>query len=105
MSLIKIKNTAVVPQSLIIACAVVNAANVLRLPADMLVTSGNDSRHRPGSKHYVDAALDFRTKHLTRDDKHKLVAAVKARLGRSYDVILEGEGTVNEHLHVEFDGK
>ena len=100
MALIKLKGTVKVPKSLVIACAVVNSANILNLP-DMLITSGNDSKHMPGSKHYLDEALDFRTKHLKKVDKHKLVTEVKKRLGLKYDVILEFEGGINEHLHVE----
>jgi hypothetical protein len=102
MPLLKFKSTVIVPKVCIIAAAVVNAANVLGLP-DMLVTSGNDSTHKKGSKHYEDKALDFRTKHLKREQKHALATGVRARLGLDYDVILESEGKVNEHLHVEFD--
>lgn len=102
MALIKFKSTVVVPKVCIIEAAVVNAANWLDLP-DMLVTSGNDDKHKVGSKHYEDKALDFRTKHLLPGQKHQLVAEVRRRLGRDYDVILEFEGKVKEHLHVEYD--
>lgn len=105
MSLLKIKSTAVVSQQVIIAAAVINAANVLGLPVDMLITSGNDSKHKVGSLHYKDRALDFRTHHLSPDHKHKLVAEVKRRLGVAYDVILEDENGSNEHVHVEYDLK
>ena len=89
----------------LIAAATVNAANVLGLPYTMFVTSGNDSTHRRGSKHYTDEALDFRTKHLPSRVKQLLVAAVKQRLGRHFDVILEDLGKPNEHLHVEYQHK
>jgi hypothetical protein len=105
MALLKFKNTVIVPRTTIIAAAVVNAANVLALPVDMLVTSGNDSKHMKGSKHYKDEALDFRTKHLSKAAKHALVAEVKKRLGSAFDVILEDEGNVGEHMHVEYDPK
>ena len=104
MALLKFKPTVVVPRVCIIAAAVANAANVLGLP-DMLVTSGNDSNHKKGAKHYSDQALDFRTKHLKREEKHALATAVRARLGLHDDVILESEGEVNEHLHVEWDAR
>lgn len=103
MASIKLKSTVRVPKTVILACAVINSANKLDLP-DMLVTSGNDSKHMIGSKHYIDQALDFRTKHLTKSQKHSLVAEVKSRLGSSYDVILEFEGGNNEHLHCEYEG-
>lgn len=103
MSLLKVKAGAVVPRTLIIAAAVVNAANSLDLTQDMLITSGNDSTHMKGSKHYLDWALDFRTKHLTVTQKRALAETVKQRLGKEYDVILESLGKMNEHLHVEYD--
>lgn len=104
-SLLKFKNTVVVPKVVIIAGAAINAANVVGLKVDMLVTSGNDSVHARGSKHYTDEALDFRTKHLTTNAKHAWSAELKRRLGRDFDVILEDEGGPNEHLHVEYDSK
>jgi hypothetical protein len=103
MSLLKIKSTAVVPKVCVIAAAVINAANTLRLKQDMLITSGSEGTHMVGSLHYKDRALDFRTKHLSAADKEALVTAVKRRLGTDYDVILENAGGTNEHLHVEYD--
>jgi len=102
MAQIKLKPTVVVPKVVIIACAVINAANALDLP-DMLVTSGNDSAHMAGSRHYRDQALDFRTHHLTNPQKLALVDEVIRRLGDAYDVILENIDEPNEHLHVEYD--
>jgi hypothetical protein len=103
MSLLKIKSTAVVPKVCVIAAAVINAANTLRLKQDMLITSGSEGIHMVGSLHYKDGALDFRTKHLSIPDKKALVTALKRRLGKNYDVILEDAGGTNEHLHVEYD--
>ena len=101
MSLLKVKTSAVVPRTLIIAAGVVNAANSLGLKQDVLITSGNDGTHMKGSKHYLDWALDFRTKTLTQ--KRALADTVKTRLGKEYDVILESIGKAQEHLHVEWD--
>ena len=103
-SLLRLKNTVVVPKVVIIAAAVVNAANVLGLGQDMLITSGNDGKHMKKSKHYTNAALDFRTKHLQGNEKDDLRDEVKHRLGSTYDVILEDRGGLNEHLHVEWNG-
>jgi hypothetical protein len=105
MSLLRIKDGAIVSKQLVIAAAVVNAANVLGFSADMLVTSGRDGIHMPTSKHYADLALDFRTKQLTPTEKAELAAMVRNRLGPDYDVILESLAEGNEHLHVEFDPK
>lgn len=108
MPFLKFVGGVIVPKSVIIATAFINAANQIgvKAPADTLwVTSGNDRQHSRGSKHYEDAALDFRTKTLSKKDKHALIAALKKRLDRDYDVILEDEGGANEHLHVEYDPK
>lgn len=98
MAFLKIKSGAVVSRQVIIAAAVVNAANSLDFHQDMMITSGNDSRHMPGSKHYTDEALDFRTKTLTKTQQRALADTVQRRLGRHYDVVLE-----SDHLHVEYD--
>ena len=103
MSLIRIKSGVLVSQQVVIACAVVNAANQLGLPHDMLITSGRDGKHKEGSLHYRDRALDFRTKHLSLTQKNALTKCLQMRLGASYDVILESVGKMNEHLHVEYD--
>lgn len=100
MPLLKFKPSIVVPKVVIIAAAVINAANVLQLPVDMLVTSGNDGQHMKGSKHYHDQALDFSVKRLNIVEKQALVKEIKHRLGSDYDVLIHGPV---EHLHVEFD--
>lgn len=70
----------------------------------LVLTSGKDSDHKPGSLHYSGYAIDCRTKHLSREVKHKILAFCRAKLDPlGYDTILEGEGTENEHLHCEFD--
>lgn len=104
-ALLKLQSGVIVSQQVVIALGFINAVNTLGLTIDQLVTSGNDKVHARGSKHYSNDALDFRTKHLPKGIKAELVAMVKRRLGRDYDVILEAEGGVNEHLHVEYDPK
>ena len=99
-SLLRFQSGVQAPWVCYIAAACVNAANVLGLKVDMLVTSGNDKVHARGSKHYTDEALDFRTKHLTPADQQRLRTEVKRRLGRDFDVVLE-----SDHLHVEHDPK
>lgn len=99
------KDTVKVPKVCIIAAAAINAANVAGLNKEVLVTSGNDGSHMEGSKHYDDEALDFRTKHLTKDEKSAFINALRRRLGPDYDVVLESPGKSNEHAHVEWDPK
>lgn len=66
------------------------------------VTSGNDSVHMAGSCHYTGDALDFRTKHLERPDFRVMMEEIKVALGQEFDVVIEGEGTENAHLHIEW---
>lgn len=103
MSLLKIQAGVIVSKQVVIAAGVVNAATQIGLKAEMLITSGRDGKHKDGSLHYYDRALDFRTKHLTDRQKTALAATVAKRLGPDYDVILESRGKANEHLHVEHD--
>lgn len=100
MPLLKFKPEVRVPKVVIIAAAVINAANLLQLPIDMIVTSGNDGEHMKDSLHYQDKALDFSVKRLNIVQKQALVKEVKKRLGHDYDVLIHGPV---EHLHVEYD--
>ena len=89
-----------------------------------IVTAGHDGKHGKGSKHYEYRALDFRTWHLngqpnpcrTLDDCSEtckaILAGLKARLGKDYDVIFEpdtfndtGQQTKVQHIHAEYDPK
>lgn len=65
-----------------------------------VVTSGRDGQHQVNSKHYTDAALDFRIFHLQADELHTVVQALKRTLGQDFDVVIEPS-----HLHVEYDPK
>jgi len=72
---------------------------------EVVITSGEDSRHKPGSKHYTGNALDFRTHHVPRMLLKALVLNIKEALSPDFDVLLESQDEPNEHLHVEFDPK
>ena len=103
MSLLKVKTGVKVSRQVLIAAAVVNAANILGLSVDMVITSGLEGQHKPGSLHSVGKALDFRIKHLSAQDKHDLVEEARRQLGEAYQVILEAEGKPNQHVHIEWD--
>lgn len=72
---------------------------------DTWVTSGNDSTHKVGSKHYSGCALDFRTKHVGGMGKGLASSIAKRLTHIGFDVLYEGAGTPNEHIHVEYDPK
>lgn len=105
MAFLKFTGSVVVPKTTIIAAAAINSINFLGISTDLFITSGNDGVHMRGSKHYEDAALDFRTKNLSKIDKYRFKSTLAERLGKGYDLVLEDEGGPNEHLHVEYDSK
>lgn len=72
---------------------------------ECIVTSGADSTHKPGSLHYKGRALDFRTKHIPAEQRKLVLRDLQEELGEDFDVLLEGVGKPNEHLHVEYDPK
>jgi hypothetical protein len=69
-------------------------------PATCTITSGSDGTHMTGSLHAKGNALDYRTSHLTSEQRSKVAAACKEALGENFDVVLE-----SDHLHVEYDPK
>jgi len=99
-SLLRFKATAVVPRVCVIAAAAVNSKNSLGLASDAYITSGNDSKHAKGSKHYSGDALDLRTRDMSPVDVQRWATSIRGRLGRDYDVVIE-----SDHLHVEHDPK
>ena len=65
---------------------------------EMTITSGNDGEHKKGSLHYINRAIDIRTKDMK--NPIEVVLRIKNRLGRNFDVIYEFN-----HIHVEYDPK
>lgn len=101
MSLIKVKST-VRPRSLTILAAAANAAQLMGLPVDVVVTSGEDGKHMDRSKHYTGDALDLRSKTISPVRlKRAYLAAILERLGPKYSGILEHVGKPNEHFHIQ----
>lgn len=70
---------------------------------DCVLTSAIDGKHSRGSRHYTGSAIDLRTRHLP--DPGTIADEIKTALGADYDVVLEGMGTPNQHIHIEFDPK
>lgn len=104
MILVKLKGN-VRPRNLVILAAAVNAAIDMNIP-ELWVTSGNDSEHMKGSKHYTNNALDLRSKNFpTLESKKQFIEKISDRLGADYDCILEQVGKGNEHFHIEYDPK
>ncbi|GEM_PF-5919600 len=68
-----------------------------------VITSGNDSHeHTHNSKHYRDAALDFRLNDISSArDRERIYQTVKEDLGNDFVVLHESKGSQNEHIHVQ----
>lgn len=83
-----------------------NVAATLTTVPVVTITAGIDGSHSRASKHYQLAAVDIRTRDFpTAQAKRDFMAALTLSLGMDYDVLLEDEGTANEHLHIEYDAK
>jgi hypothetical protein len=94
-----------VPRNVVILAAAVNVAaqNPSWVPP-VVVTATTNGTHKKGSKHYVEGAVDLRSKHFGyARDKQRFVALVLERLGPHYQGFLEAAGTPNEHFHFEYD--
>jgi len=62
------------------------------------LTSGDEGKHKTGSKHPMGEALDFRTRHLKPQEKLDWKVQCERKLGDEYDVVLS-----RNCLHVEWD--
>lgn len=80
------------------ACARIH--DLMEGTGQFTLTACMDGKHKQGSLHYKGFAVDIRSKHIPDDKRAAVVAAIKATLGRDYDVILEPT-----HFHVEYDPK
>ena len=66
------------------------------------LTSGRDGKHSQTSLHYAGAAWDFGVKGISEDSRAAISAGIDSRLGRDFDVLYEGAGTPNAHIHIEW---
>jgi len=93
---------AFTPALLRILRGVYTVAQAIETPADVVITSANDSDHLPTSQHYRDMAIDLRTRTFASEtDKLRFAAKLRAELGSAFTVLYEGAGTPGEHLHVQ----
>lgn len=66
-----------------------------------VITSVNDGKHSPTSLHNIGNAFDVRTRGLTVALVAKLVADIKARVTRHFDIVNEHKFK-GPHIHVEY---
>ena len=82
--------------------------NILAIVAEVMekhavectITSGVDGKHKAGSLHYAEKALDFRTRSLNDDLKSRIATECRERLGPGYDFVIEPD-----HYHCEHQPK
>lgn len=67
---------------------------------ELVVTSGIDGTHGPGSMHPFAKALDFRTNFFAYREIGVVAKDLQNKLGPDYDVVVE-----KDHLHIEYDPK
>ena len=68
--------------------------------SDCFITCGTEG-HGLDDPHTNGYAIDIRCKQLAEEDSHKLLSELRDFLGPRYTVLLEAEGTDNEHLHIQ----
>ena len=80
--------------------------------AEPVITSGNDSKHKTGSLHYSDLAIDIRGNHVSDGTLRNIAKNIRKKLGPDYDVIAEFPKDEDghrlpqmDHIHVEFQPK
>ncbi|HLC30775.1 MAG TPA: hypothetical protein VJM51_08350 [Dehalococcoidia bacterium] len=69
----------------------------------LVITSINDGTHMRKSEHSTGLAFDCRTHNLQPEHRPMATALLRESLGTDYDVIHENVGTIDEHVHVEYD--
>lgn len=72
-----------------------------------VITSGNDGKHREGSRHYSNHALDFRGNNVDAATAEEIRRRLQEHAGADYDVIYETfpNDPSRNHFHVEYDPK
>jgi hypothetical protein len=74
-----------------------------RFNRDYTITSANDGKHSDNSYHYKNVAWDVRLHDCTPGHWYVIQAALIASLPPYFDIVIEGIGTENIHLHCEAD--
>lgn len=96
------------PLHWIFSCLIELVKDADTLPSEIVVTSINDSTHKTGSRHYTDEAIDIRSHNFaTHSEKMDFLIMLRSMLNSNmrdpakFMVILESEGTPNEHFHAQ----
>jgi hypothetical protein len=80
----------------------INREKIPNYPEDWTITSINDSTHMKNSKHYLDEAIDMRSKNFENETrKHEFKDRIQFALGPRFTVLYENAGTDNQHFHIQ----
>jgi len=91
-----VKLTGLQPQILV---AIIVADSVYQSKGvELIITSGNDSKHSVNSLHYKGLAVDLRTRYFTQDVAMAVTKEIAENLGNEFDVLFE-----KNHIHIEYD--
>jgi len=95
----EIKSGVIMPNKLEMRKALIAADQLWQdFGQDLVVTSGTEGTHSPGSLHYSGYALDLRTRYFKTETSVGLMKALQARLGSKYYVKWH-----ESHLHVGYN--
>ena len=69
------------------------------LGQELVITSGTDGAHSPGSLHYYGYAVDLRTRYFTQQEKYQAYCDLVDSLEyEGFNIYMH-----DTHIHVEFD--
>lgn len=66
----------------------------------LVITSGLEGEHSPGSLHYYGLAIDMRTRYFSDIEVSQVAAQLTKDLGDDFDVVI-----TKTHIHCEYDPK
>ncbi len=79
-----------------------NQQKIPNYPLDWVITSINDSIHVKDSKHYLDLAVDLRSKTFESEvRKMEFRDRLAFALGPNFTVLYEEPNTANKHFHIQ----
>ena len=74
-------------------------APAMKVPKTIFITSINDGKHSPTSRHYTNEAVDIRSRNFPSEfAKQKFAARIGRRLGQMFYTVLEKKP---EHFHIQ----
>ena len=79
------------------------AGRAVDLELPPMITSGREGTHGQNSLHYQGLAIDLRVNDIPIEQATQFRDALRRELGPDYDVSIEKEGTLEVHIHLEYD--